>query len=232
MVRSTVISPTKANTLFWLGRYEERVYLTLHQLRKCYDKMIDGAPEDYQTFWSKLDAMGMYQTNDEFTLGMMYDKTYPCSVIAAQTKAMDNAILLREDIMSESLSYIEMSVALMNECKEKSEKNVICLQPIIDWSLAFWGAAEQYLQNHNALNIMMTGRNIENLDMQVRFGYSYERVQLAFDSLKRYRQQKHDFFDTEVVGELESMLKKELFDINNIAYKNRLLTSINKLAKV
>ena len=50
MVKNNIISAAKANRLYWLGRYEERVYLTLHLLRKCYDKMIDGTPEDYETF--------------------------------------------------------------------------------------------------------------------------------------------------------------------------------------
>ena len=47
MVKNTIISANKANSLFWLGRYEERVYITLHLMRKCYDKMIDGEMEDY-----------------------------------------------------------------------------------------------------------------------------------------------------------------------------------------
>ena len=102
MVKNTIISANKANSLFWLGRYEERVYITLHLMRKCYDKMIDGEMEDYRPFWQKLDPFGVYQTNEEFTLGMMYDDGNPSSVMSAQTKAMDNAILLREEIMSEN----------------------------------------------------------------------------------------------------------------------------------
>ena len=49
MVKSNVISATNANRLFWLGRYEERVHLTLHLLRKCYDAMIDGKPNEKRT---------------------------------------------------------------------------------------------------------------------------------------------------------------------------------------
>lgn len=139
MVKSDIISATKANRLYWLGRYEMRVYLTLHQLNKCCDEMIAGSPEAYHAVWTKLDAMGNYKTNDEFTLGMLYDENNPSSVISAQKCAMDNAILLREDIMSETLSYLEMSVALMKCCKEQNDKLLTSLQPVIDWSLAFWG---------------------------------------------------------------------------------------------
>lgn len=40
------ISAMKANRLYWLGRYTERVYTSLHFLRRCYDRMIDGQPEE------------------------------------------------------------------------------------------------------------------------------------------------------------------------------------------
>lgn len=232
MVKNTIISASKANSLYWLGRYEERVYITLHLLRKCHDKMIDGELEDYLPIWRNLDTTGAYQTIEEFTLGIMYDDSNSSTVMTAQTKAMDNAILLREDILSETLSYLEMSLALLKECKKKQEKNVICLQPVIDWSLAFWGSAQQRLQNHKALYIMSIGRNVENLDMQLRFDYSYERVALAYDSLKRYCKQMPNIVDEDIEGELNNLIIKERFNLNDIEYKNKLLKLINQLVKV
>lgn len=232
MVKNTIISAVKANSLFWLGRYEERVYITLHLLRKCHDKMIDGELEDYWPIWQKLDTTGAYQTIEEFTLGIMYDDTNPSTVMTAQTKAMDNAILLREDILSETLSYLEMSLALLKECRKKQEKNVICLQPVIDWSLAFWGSAQQRLQNHKSLYIMSIGRNVENMDMLLRFDYSYERVALAYDSLKRYCKQMPNIIDEDIEGELNSLIIEERFNLNDVEYKNKLLELINQLVKV
>lgn len=232
MVKNTIISAVKANSLFWLGRYEERVYITLHLLRKCHDKMIDGELEDYWPISQKLDTTGAYQTIEEFTFGIMYDDTNPSTVMAAQTKAMDNAILLREDILSETLSYLEMSLALLKECRKKQEKNVICLQPVIDWSLAFWGSAQQRLQNHKALYIMSIGRNVENMDMLLRFDYSYERVALAYDSLKRYCKQMPNIIDEDIEGELNSLIIEERFNLNDVEYKNKLLELINQLVKV
>ena len=232
MVKNTIISASKANSLYWLGRYEERVYITLHLLRKCHDKMIDGELEDYLPIWRNLDTTEAYQTIEEFTLGIMYDDSNSSTVMTAQTKAMDNAILLREDILSETLSYLEMSLALLKECKKKQEKNVICLQPVIDWSLAFWGSAQQRLQNHKALYIMSIGRNVENLDMQLRFDYSYERVALAYDSLKRYCKQMPNIVDEDIEGELNNLIIKERFNLNDMEYKNKLLKLINQLVKV
>ena len=231
MVKNTIISANKANSLFWLGRYEERVYITLHLMRKCYDKMIDGEMEDYRPFWQKLDPFGVYQTNEEFTLGMMYDDGNPSSVMSAQTKAMDNAILLREEIMSETLSYLEMSVALLKKCVDKQETNVMILQPVIDWSLAFWGAAQRLL-NHKALYIMMIGRNIENLDMLLRFEYSYERIAQAYDSVKHYSRLLPGLLDDHIECQLDSLIIREKYDLNDLDYKNKLLAFVNQLVRV
>ena len=232
MVKSTIISANKANSLFWLGRYEERVYITLHLLRRCCDKMIDGEMEDYWPIWQKLDTLGNYQTNDEFTVGMMYDETNPASIMSAQTKAMDNAILLREEIMSETLGYLEMSVALLKECRDRHEMNVSCLQPVIDWSLAFWGAAEQRLHNHEALYIMMMGRNVENLDMLLRFDYDFERIAVAYDSLKRYSRQMPGLLDESTESQLDGLIVREHFNLNDVEYRNKLLSLLNHLIKI
>lgn len=232
MVKSDVISATKANRLYWLGRYECRVYLTLHQLNKCFDEMIDGEPDDYTEFWSKLDATGIYKTNEEFTFGMLYDETTPCSVLSAQKFAMDNAILLREDIMSETLSYLEMSVALLKKCKQEATVNISHLQPVIDWGLAFWGSAEQRLQNHKALDIMMIGRNIENIDMQIRFNYPFRRVALAYDSLKRYCKSMSGALDEHISAQLDSLITMEKFDLGNDEYKTKLIKYVNQLVRV
>jgi uncharacterized alpha-E superfamily protein len=232
MVKNTIISANKANSLFWLGRYEERVYITMHLMRKCYDKMIDGEMEEYWPFWQELDPQGVYQTNDEFTLGMMYDDGNPSSVISAQTRAMDNAILLREEIMSETLSYLEMSIAQLKACSEKQETNVMTLQPVIDWSLAFWGAAEQRLQNHKALYIMMIGRNIENLDMLIRFEYKYERIAQAYDSVKHYSRRLPGLLDEQMESQLDNLIIREKFNLSDLDYKNKLLAFVNQLVRV
>ncbi len=232
MVKSTIISAHKANNLFWLGRYEERVYITLHQLSKCCDKMIDGETKDYLPIWQILDTQGNYQTNDEFTVGMMYDETNPASILSAQTKAMDNAILLREEIMSETLGYLEMSVALLKECRNKSERNFCRLQPVIDWSLAFWGAAEQRLHNHEALYIMMMGRNVENLDMLLRFDYNHERIALAYDSLKRYIRQMPGLLNEDIESQLDELIASKNTKISDTEYKNCMLTLLNQLTKI
>lgn len=233
MVRSEIISALKANRLYWLGRYENRVYLTLHQLNKCHDRMIDGEPAEYEALWKRLDISGAYATNEAFTLGLLYDEANPCSLLSAQRSAMDNAMLLREDIMSETLSYLEMSMALMKKCKAEGNANPTCLQAVTDWTMAFWGSAEQRLQNHRALNLMMLGRNVENIDMLLRFGYPHRRIALAYESLRRYcTEADEDVIDPNILCQLDALLAEEAFDGGNDTYTFKVISLVNQLVRV
>lgn len=232
MVKSNIISATKANRLYWLGRYEMRVYLTLHMMNKCCDAMIDGSPDAYMEFWTKLDASGNYKTPEEFTAGMLFDETNPCSVISAQKMAMDNAMLLREDIMSETLSYLEMSLAYMKKRKAIESPTTATLQPVIDWSLAFWGSAEQRIHNHKALDIVMIGRNIENTDILLRFSYPFRRIIVAYDSLKRYCSRKDSLIDEHVEGKLKELFTEDKYTTEDTDYRFKAIKYVNQLVRV
>ncbi len=226
------ISAMKANRLYWLGRYEERVYLTLHLLRKCYDKMIDGEPEDYEGFWSRLDASSNYSTPEEFSLGMLYDEKNPCSIMSELNCAKDNAILLREDITTESLSYIEMSVAHMKKCCANGESNITHMQPVTDWALAFWGSITERMHNRRLVPLLMIGRAVEFIDMMLRYDYPYKRVADAYAELKRLGANERNIFDSIIEKQLDGLLTDYQYEHADIDYKYKLLKYINHLVLV
>lgn len=232
MVKSNVISAMNANRLFWLGRYEERVYKTLHLLRMCYDAMIDGLPDDYNTFWEKLDGSGNYTTQDDFTFGMMYDESNPASVLSSLISAQDNAMLLRGYIATETLAYLEMSVALMRKLKSEGDTNIIDLQPVTDWSMAFWGSIEERIIQRNILLLMSFGRHIECMDMLTRYDYPFERIRKPFDMLKLHSGEMPDVFDMHIMEELDKMLVAEKFNLADFDYKSRLIKLTNILVRV
>lgn len=232
MTANTTISALKANRLFWLGRYQERVYMTLHLLRQCYDKMIDGDKSDYEQFWSKLDSGNNYATPDEFKLGMLYDETNPQSLVSELNFAKDNAILLREDIMSETLSYIEMSIAHINKCKAVSESNITHLQSITDWTLAFWGSVFQRISNPRIIDLIAIGRNVEHIDMLIRFGYPYDRVRVAYNDIKHHSQSVKRILDPVIEAQLDELITRYLYENRDFDYTNKVLKYINQLILV
>lgn len=63
---------------------------------------------------------------------------YPDSLISNLNRAYDNAVVLRESIGSEALSYIQMSVYDMEKAA-KSEVPLLEVQQVLDNIHAFWG---------------------------------------------------------------------------------------------
>lgn len=226
-----VISAAKANRLFWLGRYIERVYMTLHLLRRVYDKMIDGEPADYDNFWKKLDAMDSYSSPGEFQLGMMYDEHNPGSVLSSLNRAMDNAIMLREDIKSETMSYIEMSIALMKRLRSDAESNITNLQPITDWMLAFRGSAAQRIEDPKILSILAIGQTIEKMDIMLRFCYCYDRIAIQYYMLKTWAKEWSGLIDENLNSQIESMLCPETFEKADENFRWTLCKFVNNVVR-
>lgn len=97
--------------------------------------MIDGKPKEYEEYYQKLDISNPYPDKESFRIGYMYDDKNPCSLMSGLTAATDNAIVLREEIMSETLSYIELSLSYIRKSAEKkmtilqifNQSPIICL---------------------------------------------------------------------------------------------------------
>ena len=79
---------------------------------------------------------------------------------------------------------------------------------------------------------MMIGRNVENLDMQLRFGYPFRRVALAYDSLKRYCREMNGALDDNIGGQLDQLITSEAFDLSNEEYKIKWIKYVNQLVRV
>lgn len=226
-----VINAIKANRLFWLGRYVERVYMTLHLLRRVYDKMIDGEPADYEAFWKKLDMTDSYASTGEFTLGMMYDEENPSSVLSSLNRAMDNAIMLREDIKSETMSYIEMSIALMKKYRTEAMSNITNLQPVTDWMLALRGSAAQRIEEPRVLSIIAIGQLIEKMDIMLRFCYCYDRIATQYYMLKNWTKEWPELLDENIDKQISDMLKPEAYANADESFRWRLCSYLNSVVR-
>ena len=100
-----IISVEHTDRLYWLGRYSERVYTTIRMFAQCYDTMIDDIEEEYDRFCHNLDIPNIYQSGEDFIERYCFDESDPNSIYSNLLRAYDNAIVLREEIGSETLSY-------------------------------------------------------------------------------------------------------------------------------
>lgn len=230
-----VITADKANRLFWLGRYAERVYVSLHLLRRYYDKVLDGNISDLQEYYTYLgvDCNGKDKESEECQYSQLYDKSNHCSIARSLELTNDNGIVLRHDISSESLSYIQMSQVLLAECAESKERNITKLQSITDNMLAFFGSVDERVFDDRIRIFLKIGRLIENLDLHVRFNYPYFRIEEAFLSLKDYiRRSESGVADVFALESLNELIREDQYIDHDDKYKERVLNNLNVLIAV
>ncbi len=141
-----IISAEQANRLYWLDRYTERVYTTVRIYFKKYDVMIDENEDSYEEFCQMVDIPNIYTSKEDFLKRYPFDPENPDSIISNLTRAYDNAIVLRESISSEALSYIQLAIYEINRAAE-SLSPLMEMQEVLDDLLAFWGIIDDKIDS-------------------------------------------------------------------------------------
>ncbi len=229
-----VITADKANRLYWLGRYAERVYISLHLLRRYYDKVIDGDIADLDEYYKLLgvEFQGEEVDGELFQIAQLYSPLNNCSIHSSICGANDNGIVLRRDITSESLSYIQMSMSIISECGARAEKNITLLQPVTDYMLAFFGSIDERVFDKRIRKFLKCGRFIENIDLHIRFCYPFYRIEEVFLSLKDALVKAGADVDQYAMEQLERLLREDKYEPECEGYRASVLGYLNSLVLV
>ena len=170
-----IISVDRADRLFWLGRYTERVYTTIRLYSDSFDELIDGIADNYVDFCKMIDIPDVYGSKEVFEEKYPFDEMNPDSIMSNLVKAYDNAIELRDEIGSEVLSYIQLAIYAMNKAKI-SNAPLIELQYVIDNLLAFWGIVDDDIDSEMTRNMIKVGRRIERIDLYGRLHHTQKEL--------------------------------------------------------
>ena len=233
---TTVLSANTANRLYWLGRYAERGYLFLHLMRKAYDEVLDvpvGETPVYSDFLRKLDVYteGTLDTSYQI-MDQLYNPDTVTSLRSIIELMMDNAIVLRNDIRTESFSYIEMCRDLIRAKSISRDSNITNLQPITDALLAFWGSIQERVYGQ-ARTFLMLGKLIEHIDMNVRFDYHHYRIEEAMLVLEKFIADEPSLIDRVMHAKLSALvIDKEAYERFDPEYKDKILSFLNGLVRV
>ncbi len=175
--RRVILSLENRDRLFWLGRYSERVYTTLKYFAEQFDSMIDRKNHD-----------GIYTSKEDFAQKYCFNEDDPNSVYYGLMRAYDNAIELREEIGSDTFSYIQMAVYEMNRAKF-SDSPLLQLQKVSDNIAAFWGMADDRIYDEKVRSIIKLGKRIERVDLYARMNADSGDIQREIHRLS-YRIEK------------------------------------------
>ena len=175
-----IISLEKSDHLFWLGRYTERVFTTLNTFFTYFDKMLDIDENAYCTFCEKLSIPVAYENKDDFIGKYLFSPNDPNSVYSNMLRAFDNGVVLRDELSSTTLSYLQMSLDCI-EHAAGSQALVYELQPVLDYLFAFWGCLDDNVEDEECRNIIKCGKYLERLDLYMRLGYPYHAIEKEYN---------------------------------------------------
>lgn len=177
----STISREHSDRLYWLGRYTERVFTTLLTLQKLYDKMIDNSL-GYIDYLNCFGLNDYYGSNQAFIRSFLYANGNLHSVAYSLERAYDNGIVLREEISSESLSFLQLAKDTLAK-SEGSANPRLSLLPLKDQLYAFWGCLSDSVFDEEIRNIVYCGRSVERLDLYIRTEYPYKEVKKEYARL-------------------------------------------------
>lgn len=176
------VSLINTDRLYWLGRYSERVYTTIRLFGQSFDTLIDRDQSAVEDFCRKLDIPCIYANGEDFVERYCFDPKDTNSILANLTRAYDNAVVLREEIGSEAVSYIQLALYVMNNASG-NQAPMIPFQRVLDDILAFWGICDDGIDSENVRNIIKTGKRIERLDLYARLHRSREDMRREVNRL-------------------------------------------------
>lgn len=231
-----ILNANKANRLFWLGRYAERGYLFLHLMRKAYDEVLDvpvGETPVYSDFLKRLDVFveGSMDTSYQI-MNQLYNPNTVSSLRSIIEYMMDNAIVLRTEILTESFSYIEICRDLIRAKSISHDTNITSLQPITDALLSFWGSIDERVYGKTRI-LLMLGKMVEHMDMNIRFDYKYYRIKEAWDVLLKIVAEENELIDQQMMKKISQSLEtEEEYSKFSPEFKNTLQNRLNHLVLV
>ncbi|MDY3793264.1 MAG: alpha-E domain-containing protein [Oscillospiraceae bacterium] len=179
------ITRININNLFWLGRYVERVFTTLNSFFKYADRFIEGGQEAYEKYLADINVPDIYKDSEDFFRRYVFDMSDPNSIISNLDRALGNGIVLREEIKTPSLSYLQMAMDKFKAC-EGTDKIRYDMLPVRDAIYAFWGSVDNNMTNAEALRVIHLGKSVERADMFLRLGYPAEDISAELDNLIKH----------------------------------------------
>lgn len=210
-----IISLEQADRLYWLGRYTERVYTTLNIFEKSFDELIDGIADSYDKFCESIDIPNIYANKADFVKRYPFDSENPDSIISNLNRAYDNAIVLRESIGSEALSFIQLALYEMNRAAE-SKSPVIELQKVNDNLLAFYGIVDDQIDSENIRNIIKAGKRIERIDLYARLGSGQKQLTREINRMIPRVERSGLKYDTDRLNLIKELVSTERIDYYRI----------------
>ncbi len=208
------VSVNKANCLYWLGRYTERAYKLSHIITEFYDRMVDYDSTAYKEFCARLGIEIDVSDKESFLKTIISDENCPSSIKTSMSKAYDNSIILREQIDTETVAYIQLAYNNVTRLFNNNHCRIYDLQQVVDNLMSFWGAVDDYIIDDYVRDTIKVGKYVERIDIFTRFDRSEYKIKGCKNRLKRYI---HHLDTDHICYDLDEILESSVATPDDIA---------------
>ena len=209
-----IITVDKMDHLFWLGRYIERVNTTLKAYFDVFDKMIDMDENYYKKICSEIGILNIYKSKADFISRYAYDPTDPNSIMSNLKRAYDNAIVMREYIGTETMSYVQLAMFDIEDA-QGSDESYRKMHFAIDHIFAFWGCVDDQIDDNMVKGILRIGKRYERIDLYLCFKKPIADILPELDRLEKRLDETQMKFNESTMFTFKNMLKDKNFNYSN-----------------
>ena len=173
-----------------------------------YDKMIEQPEGIYAKYCERLNIPNIYTSNRQFVRSYLFGEDNPDSVLSNMKRAYDNAVVLRDELSSTVLSYVQLALDTFESCR-KTTAPLLELQQVIDYLLAFWGGADDYVEQEDCRNILKCGKYVERLDLCIRLDYHTKDLEKEYRKLCNRLEKTNLIYHQPSLDHLEEIIFRE-----------------------
>jgi len=178
-----LLTANVATNLYWLGRYLERIELTLFEINKAYDKIIDVDKDAGVTLYEKFGITLEYTSALDF-LTQAIKGEHDSNLVDVMVNARENAIIGRTNIDASAFGEIIDLHALFQKI---SKSSLIIDYKDIDIALSLiseiWGAHEKKGHRRCSDYFLRLGKLIEEVDFRLRFNKKDDITDLILEDI-------------------------------------------------
>ena len=139
---------------------------------------------------------------------VMEGEDNPDSLYSNMKRAYDNAVVLRDELSSTVLSYVQLALDTFEACR-RTTAPLLELQQVLDDLLAFWGGADDYVEEEDCRNILKCGKYVERLDLCIRLDYHGKDLEKEYRKLCNRLKRTSLNYSGENLQRLEEIILKE-----------------------
>lgn len=206
-MKSQLLTANVAVNLYWLGRYLERIELSLFEINKAYDQIIDvdkdAGVKLYQTYGISLEYKGALDFLAQAIRG-----EHAANLPTLMVYARENAIIARSNIDASAFGeIIELHDLFQKISKSTFDIDYNDIDIALSLISEIWGAHERKGHRRCSDYFLKLGKLIEEVDFRLRFNREMEMTDLIIDEINDIFKLLDPDFDTDVKKSAEGNTK-------------------------